>query len=368
MPKDTQTSQALTAEQKKLLDGLAAAEKYLDNHADKSSPSSREFTQRAKAHVSVMYDRTKAKSQKSTPHNKSLKKAETRLGSILHQASLPPFTPEAWLDNLEASHAGSTHAEREDAAIIRAFRGCDGSDGQSPWREIVAAKLLMNSTDLKNRINTNRAHSILPIEERFTAWQNSITSDTRSSMAHKFSNHVLNQIICAKFAYEWEELDGPGSKTAKGEFYEKAYQDLPETRQFFASLDKAQKTFEMANNHEEEYTKWRRATEVHVTARKRWIDFYESFGPVLLMDPYWSVDALIPGHCSREFPILIKLLLDSMPCDPDDENTTLVKGRYRDSWKALMGVLTAFDTDFALFVNEFLRQRRTTAYVAATKA
>ncbi|KAJ7716715.1 hypothetical protein B0H16DRAFT_1476557 [Mycena metata] len=247
MPKDTQTSQALTAEQKKLLDGLAAAEKYLDSYADKSSPSSREFTQHAKAHVSIMYDRTKSKFQKSTmqPYNKSLKKAEAHLGSILHQASLPLFTPEAWLDNLEASHAGSMHAEREDAAII-------------------SAKLLMNSTNLKNRINTNRAHSTLPIEERLTAWQN--------------------------------------------------------------------------------------------------------FGPVLLMDPYWSVDVFIPGHCSREFPILIKLLLDSMPCDPDDENTTLIKGCYRDSCKVLMGVLTAFDMDFALFVNEFLRQHRTTVYVAATKA
>ncbi|KAJ7041274.1 hypothetical protein C8F04DRAFT_1253334 [Mycena alexandri] len=139
------------------------------------------------------------------------------------------------------------------------------------------------------------------------------------------------------------------------------YQDLPENRDFFEDLDDADRSNEMRSTHAEPYGKWRKATEGHITARNRWIEFYGEIGPVILMDPYWAVDVFIPGHCSREFPILLKLLYASMPTDPDDPDVPLVQARYRENWRALMGTLTAFDLEFGVFVNDFLRAHRSKA-------
>ncbi|KAJ7468539.1 hypothetical protein FB451DRAFT_1400915 [Mycena latifolia] len=378
----------MNQEQKDVLALLSRASAYIENNLEGSSPATRQFRSKVVEQVSSLHQRIsstasstasgtssgKRKAQTdsqqkekgvegklekllSDKHTKSVQAAQKQFEKLLAVTSLPPLTCADFIQNLRAIPVGNHHVQ-EDAAFARLLRGYDANT-QSEWMYEFCDALCpsVESAPLLHKIRLTRENSVLPVDQRLTALQRAIEFDERASAALRFSQFVLEQISCAEFAFAWKSLAGADSKLQKAAFYTAAYQDQPEHQSTFKDLTQEKRDELMQTLHAVSYEKWRKKTETHVTARNRWVDLFDTFGVALLMDPFWRVNALIPGKTSCEFGILFKLLLDNIPADglrEDANKIPIPQLHYRGSWKALMGSLIAFDLEFGKFVNDFL--------------
>ncbi|KAJ6546386.1 hypothetical protein DFH09DRAFT_1087711 [Mycena vulgaris] len=139
-----------------------------------------------------------------------------------------------------------------------------------------------------------------------------------------------------------EEDPGSWQQQKKQAFYEAVYQDLEVNHDFFAGLDAAESKHAIKGTHKESYKFRHFSQQPIVTARNNFVDIYyavsdsQQFGPVMFLNTFWDVLSLVSNKRSKEFPLLLKLLLANIPQDlACEEGVSIATSRWPGSCKAL---------------------------------
>ncbi|KAJ7734515.1 hypothetical protein DFH07DRAFT_967637 [Mycena maculata] len=267
-------------------------------------------------------------------------KAERRLGEIMNRGTNPPIAAEEFIELIN-NPAHGDRAELENAALVRLMRGYDASEGSTVWMAKVN--------------NAFKTPTQTPLDEQIKAGQ-ALSVGFGLSEAERRTQHILEHISVAAFAIDWLSLTGENSNREKGAFYAAAYQDIEEHRAFFESLPPADRQAQMEDEHRASYVQWRQKLEPQITARNRFVELYRAFGPAVFMDPFWNVASLTNNARTKDFPLLLSLVYDNIPHDPDDNERTVVQTRHRGSKKALQGTLRCIDRDLWKFMKDFLEE------------
>ncbi|KAJ7159127.1 hypothetical protein C8R43DRAFT_1124759 [Mycena crocata] len=280
-------------------------------------------------------------------------KAEKRLGNIMNAARMPPIAVDEFVRLVQDPVQGE-RADLEDTAFKRLMRGYDASEGATAWRTGLGDLLKVPATvSVEDQIKAYEDRNRLRPAQRLKATQRALHQGFQVSEAHKRTQHLLEHIFVASFALDWLAITGENSNHEKYAFYSAAYQDLEEHRAFFASLSPQQRDGQMKNEHKDLYNRWHVQLEPQITARNRFVDLYMAFGPLVFLDPFWNVKALTNNAHTKEFPVLLSLVLQNIPRDDDDPDVNVVTARYRASRLALRGTLRAIDPCLWPFARDF---------------
>ncbi|KAJ7437124.1 hypothetical protein B0H11DRAFT_1936227 [Mycena galericulata] len=272
------------------------------------------------------------KPQKGDALARRRRKAEKRLGEIMNKGAYPPIDSQEFLEMLKNPIHGE-RAELENAALVHLLRGYDGTSGSTAW---------------------------------------ALTAGFGLSEAELRTKHILEHVSVAAFGLDWISITGENSNREKSAFYISAYQDLKEHRDFFAALTPGERESQMQNDHKASYWEWRRKLEPQITARNRYVEMYQAvnafghaffscsaviqFGPPLFLDPFWSVENLTNNARTKEFPLLLSLLYQNIPRDPDDADQTVTQSRHAGSKKALQGTIRCINRKLWHFLRDFLKE------------
>ncbi|KAJ6525428.1 hypothetical protein DFH09DRAFT_1286102 [Mycena vulgaris] len=301
-----------------------------------------------------------------------LKRAEKRFGNIMAVAGHPAIDVDEFVRHITDPIHGDRR-ELEDAALKRLVRGHDGSAGSNAWvgAHLVRTCLPTNrrlqikglgrlfkqqaQASLTDEIAAHHQRNRLLLAARLTANQRALQQGFEVSHAARSTQHILEHICVASFGIDWLTMTGENSNRDKAAFYTAAYQDLPVHRAFFQALTPAERDQQMVNEHQDSYRLWRNKLEPEITARNRFVALYKAFGPVVFIDPFWHVKGLTNNARTKEFPLLLTLLLNNLPHEPDhdDPDATTAQVRYRPSRKAVEGTLRAIDPALWHYARDF---------------
>ncbi|KAJ7493382.1 hypothetical protein B0H11DRAFT_2228157 [Mycena galericulata] len=283
------------------------------------------------------------------------RKAEKRLGEIMNKGAYPPIDSEEFLEMLKNPIHGE-RAELENAALVRLLRGYDGASGSTAWFKTFSLRLRQLPLSTKRSTLMKLATDYITQNASEPTNVQALTAGFGLSEAELLTRHILEHVSVAAFGLDWISITGENSNREKSTFYVSAYQDLEDHRDFFAALTPGERESQMQNDHKASYWEWRRRLEPQITARNRYVEMYQEFGPPIFLDPFWSVQNLTNNARTKEFPLLLSLLYQNIPRDPEDTDQTVTQSRHAGSKKALQGTIRCINRKLWHFLRDFLEE------------
>ncbi|KAG6883923.1 hypothetical protein C0993_002815 [Termitomyces sp. T159_Od127] len=269
---------------------------------------------------------------------------------------------------LEDQHKGRL-ALQEDRGFLRLFWSYSGDS--TTWEK--ALKSLRPEEQSWERICTASTHNdnTNTGSDRLLHTQQVLASLSTSQSGNNFVGYVLRTIQTLKFSIQWSDLNQqPRGKTIKSQYiigaFNLEHQELYEKVSELYSKNKQ-------NNHEyktlkKEYDrkleKFRKDHARIIYIRKAILTLYQTFGPIILLDPAWdTLNGSEPKNHTLEFTEIINLLCENCPVytgaldDPvfDDESLLIPVMTFETCFTSLFHILVNLSsTPIAKYVCQFI--------------
>ncbi|KAJ7180946.1 hypothetical protein C8R46DRAFT_1211234 [Mycena filopes] len=202
------------------------------------------------------------------------------------------------------SQPTGSRREQEDTALKKVLCGYRGD--RNDWRE--ALRKFEGDVSLDTTLpSTKRAVDLGSL----LALHQAIPILTQTSDLQNLSNTILANITAIRFSLDWTSLQGSGSRLAKADTLQHLFQGQPHLAPLFANTSPGERAKKM-DNLQREYKDWVETAQATILARKRLADAFGWFGPVVLLDKFWTSSNLHPDRRSKKFWQVVKLFRDEI--------------------------------------------------------
>ncbi|KAJ7746683.1 hypothetical protein B0H16DRAFT_1726404 [Mycena metata] len=274
------------------------------------------------------------------------KRVEERYASLLHHLNEETFSSQTFLTNIE-NPVGGEHAAFAQLSVGYSNDGC-----LRDWKQFLSDKF--SSIDvswLSNELGGIEKRADLEGTDRIRATHLALQDTVESTNKKCYIEFLISHISVLSFGMDWREIKGKNSNKIKQEFYESMYQSIPDNKALFGALTAQECLSAINNDHAAPYTAWRAKIDAQITARNRFVDLYLAYGPIVFLDPFWDVRTLTNSARHKDFPALFKYFIENVP---EEEGVTVTVTRWRGSFDALGGVVSAIDTRLAKCMKSLL--------------
>ncbi|KAJ7684853.1 hypothetical protein DFH06DRAFT_1118510 [Mycena polygramma] len=308
--------------------------------------------------VSKDKDASKAGQAEPSDQNngKNVASAQKRIGSLFKRAEEPPVSMEEYIDFLTSGDE-TKPLQKEDVAFAMILRGYDGDQGKEAWTAALQplfmtsdssnVQLMRSLEEAEAEIEDDDLARLILVQEKFIRDQETI------SKTEGWSFRMVQTITALRFANTWKHME----KSAKTDFYKDAFLALPDISADLGDENREDGFARMKGKYE----KWMGRMKFVVAARAKLLQAYDKihgcltaaqFGPMIFLDPFWTVPNLHQHKRSAEFGIMFKLLMEQLPVD---DGLTINLKRYETSVEAAYGILEAVDAGMSKEVKKLLQ-------------